>query len=183
MYQGNNPIAIRSMEWIAESLIQLLNEKTFESITIKDIYTRADLSRQTFYNLFDSKEDALRFYLRTLYLPFLQWLQEKENVELEDATGNLILILEKNKHIISILMENQLEIMLIECTNYAVDALADCLFHVGEKTKITPYKIALVSGAIVNAVMFWVREGMSISAKELNAVIQEFFCRVYSSTS
>ena len=64
-----------------------------------------------------------------------------------------------------------------------MDALADCLFHVEEKTKRTPYKIALVSGAIVNAVVFWVREGMSISAKELNAVIQKFFCRVYSPTS
>ena len=80
-------------------------------------------------------------------------------------------------------MENQLEIMLIECTNYVVDALADFLFHLGQKNKTTPYKIALVSGAIVNAVVLWVREGMSISAKELNAVIQEFFCRVYSSTS
>lgn len=51
-------------------------------------------------------------------------------------------------------MENQLEIMLIECTNYVVDALADFLFHLGQKNKTTPYKIALVSGLLLMRLCF-----------------------------
>lgn len=181
MYQGNNPTALRSQKWLAESLIRLLYKKPFAQIMVKDIYTQADLSRQTFYNLFDSKEEVLRYYLRTLYLPFLQWLQAQENPELENATGRLIQILDENKQIVSILIENHLETMLLEGTIYVVDTLSKRLLHTVQKSKTLPFMIALVSGAIVNAIVFWVKEGMPISTTELNEIIQKFLHKVYSS--
>ena len=101
-----------------------------------------------------------------------------QNLGLEEATGRLISILEKNISIISILIKNHLEIMLLEYTGYVVDGL----FHVRQKSKTTPYMMALVSGAIVNTVVFWVREGRTITSLELNSVIQEFLCRAYSTT-
>ena len=56
MYSGTNPTALQSQRWIADSLTGLMLEKSYARITIQDICKRADLSRQTFYNFFNSKE-------------------------------------------------------------------------------------------------------------------------------
>lgn len=67
MYQGNNATALRSQEWLCESLAKLMGVQPYASITIGAICKHADLSRQTFYNVFDSKEEVLRFCLRRQY--------------------------------------------------------------------------------------------------------------------
>ncbi|WP_148129013.1 TetR/AcrR family transcriptional regulator, partial [Nosocomiicoccus sp. HMSC067E10] len=64
MKMSNHPSVIQSQQWIYESLIKLMQEKSFNSISIGEITKLADLDRTTFYRNFDSKEDILngRFY-------------------------------------------------------------------------------------------------------------------------
>lgn len=54
MYNGKNPTAIQSREWLIQTLLSMMNEMPYSKITIKEICHRADLSRQTFYNFFNS---------------------------------------------------------------------------------------------------------------------------------
>ena len=56
MYNGTNPSALRSQQWFSEALFSLMQTKSFSKITIKELCTQADLTRQTFYQLFSSKE-------------------------------------------------------------------------------------------------------------------------------
>ncbi|MBR2950520.1 MAG: TetR family transcriptional regulator, partial [Lachnospiraceae bacterium] len=44
-----NRSAIRSRRLIREALLELLQEKKFEKITVTDIVKRADINRSTFY--------------------------------------------------------------------------------------------------------------------------------------
>ena len=180
MYQGNNPTALRSKEWLAESLIKLMGGKKYDAITIKDIYMGADLSRQTFYNLFDGKEDVLRYYLSTLYLPVLRRMERQETPTFEDVTEQLACVLEENKRFISVMVENHLESIIVEGTNQVVDSLSNRLFHLKTDTPAALYKRALVIGGIVNAVLYWIRDGMPITAEELNKMIQDYLSRIYA---
>lgn len=59
MKKSNNPSVIRSQQWLYNSLLMLMKEKPFDSITIGEITKNADLDRTTFYRNFDSKEDIL----------------------------------------------------------------------------------------------------------------------------
>jgi AcrR family transcriptional regulator len=72
-YSGTNPTAKQSKELLANALAQLLSTKKFTQISIKEICEEAQVSRQTFYNLFDSKDDILRYYLeatmKTMFAP------------------------------------------------------------------------------------------------------------------
>ena len=68
MYRGSNPSALQSQQWIVDSLISLMEVKPYQQITIMDICKRADLSRQTFYNVFSQKEDVLRFCMQKEYV-------------------------------------------------------------------------------------------------------------------
>ena len=67
MYDGNNPTALKSQQWLTENLLDLMEEKPYEEISIMDICKKADLSRQTFYNYFESKEELFRYLLRSTY--------------------------------------------------------------------------------------------------------------------
>ncbi len=63
MYQGNNPIAIKSQHMLLDALNELLKEKEYKDISISEICDRSGISRQTFYKLFGSKENILLFKL------------------------------------------------------------------------------------------------------------------------
>ena len=78
MYQGNNPIALQSREWLIQALLELMEEMPYSKITILTICRRADLSRQTFYHFFRDKEDILHFYFRRIYQQYFRSLERQQ---------------------------------------------------------------------------------------------------------
>ncbi|MFJ7826125.1 TetR/AcrR family transcriptional regulator [Psychrobacillus sp. NPDC096623] len=50
---------IRTKESIRDALVELIDEKGFEAITVKDITTRAKINRGTFYAHFQDKYDLM----------------------------------------------------------------------------------------------------------------------------
>jgi AcrR family transcriptional regulator len=50
---------IRTKESIRDALVELINEKGFETITVKDITTRAKINRGTFYAHYQDKYDLM----------------------------------------------------------------------------------------------------------------------------
>jgi len=61
--ETTNITALKSKAWITESLLVLMMEKDFDKITITEIINKADLTRQTFYRNFESKENVLYEYV------------------------------------------------------------------------------------------------------------------------
>ena len=43
MYNGNNPTALKSQQWLTQTLLELMEEKPYEEISIRDICKKADL--------------------------------------------------------------------------------------------------------------------------------------------
>jgi len=50
---------IRTKESIRHALVELINERSFDSITVKDITTRARINRGTFYAYYQDKFDLM----------------------------------------------------------------------------------------------------------------------------
>ncbi len=80
MYRGNNPTAVDSQRRIVAALYSLMSETDFSRISIKDVCENADVSRQTFYTLFGTKENALRWYLELLFAGF----KKSQNISKQD---------------------------------------------------------------------------------------------------
>lgn len=59
MYCGSNKIALASKKQISDALFRLLEEKSFENISISQLCREAKISRQTFYSLYASKENII----------------------------------------------------------------------------------------------------------------------------
>ncbi|NLI53654.1 MAG: TetR/AcrR family transcriptional regulator [Clostridiales bacterium] len=56
---SNNPQVRRTKKLLSDALIQLMKEKPFHKISIRDIVKEADLSRSAFYSHYSSKEAIL----------------------------------------------------------------------------------------------------------------------------
>jgi len=81
-YKTVNPIAIRSKTWIVKALLELMGEKLFKDITIKEISERADLVRRTFYRNFSSKEEILDYYLEQLNSEYIKLLSQEKDLSI-----------------------------------------------------------------------------------------------------
>ena len=67
MYRINdNKRVQRSAALITDAMLNCLNEKPFEEITVSDIQRLSGVSRATFYRLFDNTNDVLTYYSQFL---------------------------------------------------------------------------------------------------------------------
>ena len=64
MYCGSNKTAVASQRQITSALLDLLSEMPYAEISVSAICKRADVSRQTFYSLFQVKDNVITFALQ-----------------------------------------------------------------------------------------------------------------------
>ena len=174
MYTGTNPTALQSQQWIAESLVALMDEKPYRQITIRDICERADLVRQTFYNLFDSKEEVLRFQLRRCYVRQFQRFATQETVTVQDVAGAFGTVVDENEHLLSLMVENKLEPVLTEEIAQAVSLFADRFVRDPAHAEHLEYAEALLAGALAHLLLCWYKDVDPVSEEELGRLITEF---------
>ena len=63
MYCGRNKTALTSQRQIAEAMMRLIQDKPYAQISVSELCKEAGISRQTFYSLFDSKENVVIYEL------------------------------------------------------------------------------------------------------------------------
>ena len=67
LYCGTNKTALASQEQIANTLLVLMKEKPYDEISVSELCRCAGISRQTFYSLYQSKENVVIRILQNYY--------------------------------------------------------------------------------------------------------------------
>jgi len=62
-----NKVAIRTQKAISGALLSLIQEHTYEDISVMDICRSADVVRKTFYNNFHSKDDVVNYLINDIF--------------------------------------------------------------------------------------------------------------------
>jgi len=57
----------RTCSWIFEALLLLMNEKSYNKITVSDIIEKAGIARQTFYRNFKDKDEVVFKYFSNIF--------------------------------------------------------------------------------------------------------------------
>lgn len=109
MYHGSNKSALLSQKLISDALLRLLEEKAFSDISVSDLCREAQVSRQTFYSLFGTKENVILYELRhnCCYLPEENTVACRSAVFRSFCEGYSRYIVDK-RHIISLLVRNDM---------------------------------------------------------------------------
>ena len=77
---SENPVSIRSKMYLVDALLELMDEKSYGNISIKELTDRAELSRRTFYTNFETKEDIIKYHIDTLVSGYIEILQTYERL-------------------------------------------------------------------------------------------------------
>lgn len=175
MYEGNNPTALQSQKWLVESLFSLMEEKPFSKISVMDICRRADLSRQTFYNFFSDKEEILHFYLCGKYSAELDKYKGRKSVSIHEIVSSFLNVLMENEKILTYMLSNNLELLIAREIADCVDAFAKYFVKDVHNNHMLIYSEALLSGAIGNILVCWMKQKDRASEEELTSLLQDFF--------
>ena len=108
MYCGSNKTALTSQKQISEAMLALLKCKSFADISVCEICKEAQISRQTFYSLFRSKENVICYELERNYCFTLHEDCCVESLTLEELSNAYAAYIESQKDFISLLVENNL---------------------------------------------------------------------------
>jgi AcrR family transcriptional regulator len=171
MYQGNNPIAIQSRDWIVVATVALMGEKTYKQITVRDICIKADLSRQTFYNIFETKEDVLRFCMRTHYEELYSRLSHKDTLSLDDIIYAFSEELRLDSKLIQLMIESDLEGLVSDEIARCVELFAGHFSRRSKDDRLLSYEEAFFSGALSRLLLHWFKAAEPVNIEELVQII------------
>ncbi len=101
-------------ECVFLALINLLKEKTYESITLTEIAKKAGVSRNAIYRNFESKDLILKNYLNDISLKFIAELNEKLINSYYDYILSVFTHLCSHSEITKILVSANLSTLLYE---------------------------------------------------------------------
>ena len=172
MYEGTNPTAIKSQQWLADTLLDLMEEKPYDDISIKDICTNADLSRQTFYNFFNSKDELFRYMLRSIYIDKLNSFDEIPSSD--EAISAFVSITRENKRLVSAIVKNNLSnIVSDEIFNAITQFLNKFISNFDNQLDFS-YHVVLLSGALTHFMTYYARNNSEMSEKEMTKILETF---------
>lgn len=164
--------AIRSHKWITDALITLMQNNSFQELTVKEILLEADVSRQTFYRHFTSKEDVLQCYFDELCNDFFRALDSLQ----VKTIHNIILIYfqywEQHKEIAALLYTSVGQSILV--AEYA-KALEVSLSQI--RTMLTledasfTYAKDFIIGGLFSIKKHWIENGTKETPEELAALV------------
>ena len=122
MYTGTNPSALKSREMIVAGMFTLLQTTPYAKITVRKLTDAAEVSRQTFYAIFDNREEVIQCRLQVLFAEY-----QKELLSLPLTLHNLITLFFKDyaRHAetFNLLLDNHLEPLLTEDARQCMLAL------------------------------------------------------------
>lgn len=158
------------------SLIELMEQKPFQNISITELTQKAGFSRMTFYRNYHAKEDILLEYLQQitskivssfhfnqepnvfefLELFFLTFRNEKRLIE--------NLINSRLTHLLNIHFQNNAENLINQYKKYGLD----------KKNIIEPYKIHYIAGGLIEVLINWSQKSMKESDIEMAQKISRY---------
>lgn len=178
MYQGNNPTALTSQGWLVDALLALMEHKEYTRLTVRELCEAAGLSRQTFYNCFDSKEEILRLRIRQCYQEMLARLDQMQELRLADITDAFAATFQANHRFFRLLLDQHLEPILHDELSRAIGQFAARLCVCTPRRHLA-YSSAFLSGAISNTVIWWLKDPEPLSSQELAALLADILAGGY----
>lgn len=172
MYNGNNPTALKSQQWLTQTLLELMEEKPYVDISIMDICKKADLSRQTFYNYFESKDDLFRYLLRSTYEKKLNSLTEIPSSD--EAISAFVSVVRENPRMVNAIVKNNMGNLVSDEIFNAITHFLNRFIPNFEHQPDFAYHVVLLSGALTHFMLYYARTNKELSEKEMTKILETF---------
>ena len=169
MYSGTNKTALRSQQSLSDALQRLMAVKPYQSISVSELCREADVSRQTYYTLFKTKENII-YYTLNKKCPY----EPEEN---EDSLWQIChsyrYYLEEHADVLCVLVENDLMDLLYD---EFYNGLMGCEHFMQEQTEEYRSFVAdFIAGGYTSIARSYVRTGAQTTSEMLDQMIYGLF--------
>ncbi|MGE8077535.1 TetR/AcrR family transcriptional regulator [Peribacillus loiseleuriae] len=172
MYTGTNPSAIRSQKWLTESLLQLMEEKPYKKISVKEISERSDLARQTFYQLFNSKEEIIEYHLDNLFNNYLKEIKNLKIVSTAELARLYFVFFDTNEKFIYQLIQNDL-ISILNRKFFSYLSEIKSVLKQEQNIIFNNYASAFISSGLVGILVYWFNENRNLTIDQLALLVSK----------
>ena len=166
--------AIKTKNQISKALIELLNNKPLDLITIKELAKKAEISRTAFYNNFNNLDDVLKYiYQRAHKQIFKEKYSQLEYVYSDEHILDMISFFDKNSKLLLVLIKwNLIELI----AKYNTEIVLGYTQHYKNKfiREHAFYFISYYHGSLFNICTYWITNGKQESIEILFKIIKEF---------
>ena len=182
MNESNNPSAIRSKKQITDALLKLMEKYPYNEISVKQIVLEADLVRKTFYRNFDTKDDVLYSYIRSILIDYFDVVNNAKS----DVLTAIFAFAVNNKKLLLLLDKNDMLYVVLLCMNEFIPSLKEQQnpernpFAVLFEGLDSDYLITLNTGGIWNVISLWVRRGMKDDPEDIKRTLSSYIRRLGS---
>ncbi len=166
----------QTKKWLIEALFDLMKEKPYSIITVKEIADKAQLSRRTFYRNFKVKEDILSKYTNYLFEDYIKSIKEKNDFSFNSILINYFEFWDKHIKELELLKQNHLFYFIMEQINSFIpniNEFSEVQWHnydnLIEEEYISRYNI----GGLWNILYKWIDNKERESPKEMVQVIRK----------
>ena len=157
------------MDCIAQGLLELMREKSYEAISISEICKKAGVGRTTFYRHFSengSKDDILIYYTASLWTGYCE--MRREQVE-KDIWVTLMNFIYDNRDYFTGLKKATLDHILFSIFYKTMGPAKD-------DNEETSYVKSFFAGTVAGITFNWVETGFKKSPTELARTIGRKVC-------
>ena len=173
----------RTEQLLRSALLELIEEKGFESLTVQDIIDRANIGRATFYTHFDNKEDLLISGLDELQ----QELRQKQHeMHAEGSTIQERLFAfgyevfahtERHRRLFRALSADGTAAVIKRAWHQILFNLVredlKAVFPKEEYSSVpTDALVHMITGSLYGLLMWWLEGSTTLSAREINAIFR-----------
>ena len=166
--------AIKTKNQISQALIEFLNNKPLDLITIKELAKKAEISRTAFYNNFNNLDDVLKYiYQRAHKQIFKEKYFQLEYVYSDEHILDMISFFDKNSKLLLVLIKwNLIELI----AKYNTEIVLSYTQHYKNKfiREHAFYFISYYHGSLFNICTYWITNGKQESIETLFKIIKEF---------
>ena len=179
MYSGNNTTALQSRQWLVDALLSLMVDNQYSQITIKQVCQTADLSRQTFYNFFEQKDDILHFWISERYSIVLEKYERSKKLSLDDITVVFYDFLEANENLLKCIINQGLEHIIAAEISNSIPVFASKVIENIEETNACKYVNSFLSGALTQILICWFKDEQKLSKEDFSKLLLDLLSGKY----
>jgi AcrR family transcriptional regulator len=162
----------RTQRLLGEALLELIQEQSFDSITIRDITERADIGYATFFRHYDSKEELLAQQLESIIRQLEDMVGERDDDYFEREGELLFEHVGQNELLYRGLLGGHAHVQVIRRLR---DALIRVIRphiegHLPDEELLIPLEIAVnhVAASALELVAWWLENDMPYPPKEMS---------------
>ncbi|WMJ90342.1 TetR/AcrR family transcriptional regulator [Anaerocolumna sp. MB42-C2] len=168
MNRMNYRIALQSKKMLTDGLLKLMETNDYLMITVTQICQEAELSRRTFYRLYETKEDIIKEYMHSLTEDFMNTVAEAIPLHYTEVAMMYFEFWKQHEVFLKLLKKNKMLDLI-----YRIEGeMAPLLFRkvkpeVNLDDETLLLLLAYSLGGLNGMLIQWVEAGMKMSSDQL----------------